>query len=245
MTRFRLITLISTIALITSGCVQIGSFNRKVNHSPAQPEAVEITDVVEVTASRLNLRDCPSTRCSIEAQLPRRTQLYILEKKGKNWLKVEQIDDRLIGWVSARYVQLLKEQLTPSDHKGENQESGELLSDDELMTDEVQEQQSVVQSTEPPISTETDQVSPKKNTTGDTPAGTQGTEDEFSTDPIGTESAAAKQPDTSGEESTVSASNLLKPPEQAPTNSQVTKPPVDTEPQAAEEVDPGISDEFM
>lgn len=129
--------LLLTPLLFLNGCAKVEFFSAKSTTALTPANQVEESDVVEVTASRLNLRECGSTKCATINQLVKGDQLLILQRSIHEWVEVEQVNGSLRGWVSTKYVK--KNERTGQEPIVTPQESEELLSD-ELLADDSQSQ---------------------------------------------------------------------------------------------------------
>ena len=73
----------------------------------AQPEAAP-PDIRQVTATRVNLRNGPSTQYNVILKLTQGTRVEILQEPGNGWVKLKVAENGRIGWMASRLLQKLE-----------------------------------------------------------------------------------------------------------------------------------------
>lgn len=62
------------------------------------------TDLRQVTASRVNMRDGPGTIHPVVTQLNRDATVEVLEDRGTGWLRLRVVEDDQTGWIAASLI---------------------------------------------------------------------------------------------------------------------------------------------
>jgi len=71
----------------------------------AEPEAPETAmDLRRVTGNVVNVRNGPGTGYSVVNQLRRGDAVEVLTDPGEGWVKLQAIETKRIGWMSARFL---------------------------------------------------------------------------------------------------------------------------------------------
>jgi uncharacterized protein YgiM (DUF1202 family) len=73
--------------------------------SQARPEPAESsTDLRRVTGTVVNVRNGPGTGYSVVNQLRRGDAVEVLTDPGEGWVKLQAVDTKRVGWMSARFL---------------------------------------------------------------------------------------------------------------------------------------------
>lgn len=84
---------------------------------PAQTEAEQddpaianidekpVADVRQVTGTRVNMRNGPSTGYNVVARLTRGTKVLILQEPGNGWVKLKVEETGRVGWMAAKLLE--------------------------------------------------------------------------------------------------------------------------------------------
>lgn len=83
------------------------SVERVVFGAAAAPQAETVSpaeDLRRVTGSVVNVRNGPGTGYSVVNQLRRGDAVEVLADPGDGWVKLQAVDTRRIGWMSARFL---------------------------------------------------------------------------------------------------------------------------------------------
>lgn len=70
----------------------------------AEVAAAPVTDLREVIAELVNVREGPGTDYAVMDKLAQGTQAEVLETDASGWARVRVIDTGLLGWVSAEFL---------------------------------------------------------------------------------------------------------------------------------------------
>ena len=61
-----------------------------------------------MTATRVNLRNGPSTQYNVILKLTQGTRVEILQEPGNGWVKLKVAENGRIGWMASRLLQKLE-----------------------------------------------------------------------------------------------------------------------------------------
>lgn len=64
-----------------------------------------VADVRQVTGTRVNMRNGPSTGYNVVARLTRGTKVLILQEPGNGWVKLKVEETGRVGWMAAKLLE--------------------------------------------------------------------------------------------------------------------------------------------
>ena len=75
-----------------------------VRPTPEPAAFTQPTDIREITATRVNMRDGPGTTFPVLTRLSLGDEVEILDVPGNGWLRLRTLPEQRIGWISASLV---------------------------------------------------------------------------------------------------------------------------------------------
>jgi uncharacterized protein YgiM (DUF1202 family) len=97
--------LIAPVAAVADEAV-VEAVVAEVTEAVVEPPVAEapVSDLREVIAERVNVREGPGTDYAVMDKLTQGTQAEVLETDASGWARVRVIDTGLLGWVSAEFL---------------------------------------------------------------------------------------------------------------------------------------------